>query len=68
MGWSELSDDLSTWTIAADRSKNGVAHVVPLSPQAQKILIDARRRADLVFPGERGLFNGWSKIEGPARQ
>ena len=61
MVWSELSDDLSTWTIAADRSKNGVAHVVPLSPQGQKILKDARRRADLVFPGERGLFNGWSK-------
>jgi integrase len=61
MAWSELSDDFSTWTIAADRSKNGVAHVVPLPPQAQKILNDARRRADLVFPGERGLFNGWSK-------
>jgi integrase len=61
MAWSELSDDLCTWTIAADRSKNGVAHVVPLSPQAQKILKDARRHADLVFPGERGLFNGWSK-------
>jgi integrase len=61
MTWSELSDDLSTWTIAADRSKNGVAHVVPMPPQAQKILTDATRRADLVFPGERGLFNGWSK-------
>jgi integrase len=61
MAWSELSNDLSTWTIAADRCKNGLAHVVPLSPQAQKIVKDARRRADLVFPGERGLFNGWSK-------
>jgi integrase len=61
MVWSELSDDLSTWTIAADRSKNGASHVVPLSLQAQKILKDARPRAGLVFPGERGLFNGWSK-------
>jgi integrase len=57
MTWSELSDDLSIWTIPAERSKNGVAHVVPLSPQAQKILKDATPRADLVFPGERGLFN-----------
>jgi integrase len=61
MAWAELSDDLSTWTIAADRAKNGVAHVVPLSPQAQKILKDQRTRKDLVFAGERGLFNGWSK-------
>jgi integrase len=64
MAWSELSDDLSIWTIAAERCKNGVAHVVPLSSQAQKILKDARRRADLVFPGERGLFNSWSKSKG----
>ena len=34
MEWAELSDDLSTFTIPANRSKNGVARIVPLSAQA----------------------------------
>ena len=42
MTWDEIAADLSTWTIPASRAKNGVAHLVPLSPQAQAIL---RRRA-----------------------
>ena len=49
-----VADDLSTWTIPADRSKNGVAHVVPLAPQAL-VLVNASRRADLVFPGVAAL-------------
>ena len=35
MTWDELAPDLSTWTIPGDRAKNGVAHIVPLSPQAR---------------------------------
>jgi integrase len=30
IAWNEISDDLATWTMACDRTKNGVAHVVPL--------------------------------------
>lgn len=33
MGWVELDRATSTWTIPADRAKNGVAHIVPLSTQ-----------------------------------
>ena len=38
MTWDEIAPDLSVWTIPASRAKNGVAHVVPLSPQAQTVL------------------------------
>jgi integrase len=68
MTWDELAPDFSAWTIPASRAKNGVAHVVPLSPQAQSVLRAAssfKREADgsrdLVFPGESGVFSGWSK-------
>ena len=29
MNWGEISDDLATWTMPGERTKNGVAHVVP---------------------------------------
>jgi integrase len=61
--WSEIDPDLKTWTIPSSRAKNGTAHLVPLSREAQAILHDAQRlnEASLVFPGDRGVFAGWSK-------
>ena len=64
----EIAPDLSVWTISTSRAKNGVAHVVPLSPQAQTLLRAAPRineggndnLPDLVFPGEPGALSGWS--------
>jgi integrase len=69
MTWDEITPDLSVWTIPASRAKNGAAHVVPLSPQAQTVLGAAPRliretddgSPDLVFRGEPGVFSGWSK-------
>jgi integrase len=73
MTCEEVAPDLSTWTIPGDRAKNGVAHFVPLPPQAQAILrkaprieLDAPGKSDhptLVFPGQRGPFNGFSKAK-----
>jgi integrase len=34
MSWAELDRAASTWTIPADRAKNGVAQIVPLSATA----------------------------------
>lgn len=34
MRWVELDRPTATWTIPADRAKNGIAHIVPLSPLA----------------------------------
>ena len=45
MTWDEISPDLSTWTIPASRAKNNVAHVVPLTPEAQDVLRKALRFA-----------------------
>jgi integrase len=36
--WAEMDLRTGWWTIPAERSKNGLAHRVPLSPQAVKVL------------------------------
>lgn len=38
MKWDELDLGAGWWTLPAQRTKNGLAHRVPLSPQALKIL------------------------------
>ena len=68
MTWDEIAPDLSAWTIPASRAKNGVAHLVPLSTQAQAILrlrhaARASANPSLVFPGLRGPFSGYSKAK-----
>jgi integrase len=75
MTWDELAPDLSTWTIPGSRTKNGTAHIVPLSPLAQSIIKaavrlskdDADEEADdkpeFVFRGRAGAFNGFSKAK-----
>lgn len=67
MTWEEIAPDLSAWTIPGRRAKNGVSHVVPLSPKAQAIIRKAPRltqggdEPELVFAGLRGTFSGFSK-------
>ena len=55
MRWDQISD--GWWTVPAEVAKNGLAHRVPLTPQAQ-LLLDAIRplSADTgwVFPGVGG--------------
>jgi len=77
MNWNEISDDLSTWTLPSERTKNGMPHVVPLSAPVSDLIRDLLpenaaeaihavqdRRASgaLVLPGAAGTpFSGWSK-------
>jgi integrase len=77
MTWGEMSDDLSTWTMPGERTKNGISHVVPLSGAARDLLRESlpeddtkravtERRASgaLVLPGLLGTpFAGWSKAK-----
>jgi integrase len=51
MRWSELSDDLTVWTIPGARMKRGQAHVVALSRQARDALRSVARikGQDLIF-------------------
>lgn len=60
----EISADGYSWTIPAERCKNGEAHTLPLPPLAREIIAAACRASDhkqLVFPvharGEKD-FNG----------
>ena len=72
MAWGEISDDLATWTLPGERTKNGAAHGVPLSAPARDILraglpdgADHRGAAGgLLLPGAFGTpFAGWSKAK-----
>jgi integrase len=71
MTWGEISENLATWTLPGERTKNGAAHAVPLSTAARDLLravlpADANRHAsgELVLPGAVGTpFAGWSKAK-----
>ena len=70
MAWSELSDDLTIWSLPAARTKNGTAHNVPLSAPVRNLLKpfmcedhgEHHASGQLLFPGMAGTpFVGWSK-------
>jgi integrase len=79
MNWVEIADDLTTWTVPGERTKNGAPNMVPLSTPARDLLRallpesdgDARRAIEnrrakglLALPGALGTpFSGWSKAK-----
>jgi integrase len=79
MAWNEISEDLATWTLPSERTKNGAAHTVPLSElardllrallpkdgkEAKHVLNDWRATGALALPGAAGTpFAGWSKTK-----
>jgi integrase len=79
MAWDEISENLASWTLPGQRTKNGEVHLVPLSEpardllkallpenanQAKRLLNDRRATGALVFPGAVGTpFAGWSKAK-----
>jgi len=67
MQWAEIDTNAKTWTIAKERSKNGVAHEIPLVDAAIKILEALPRiegRSGLVFTltGSSPIY-GFSKVK-----
>ena len=38
MAWSEFSEDGSTWTLPATRSKNGMAHTLPITDLMREVI------------------------------
>ena len=59
MAWNEISEDFATWNLPAHRTKNGVAHTVPLSEMARDLL---KGLAASDASKQRGDgFAGWSK-------
>jgi integrase len=79
MAWNEISEDLMTWTLPGERTKNGVVHTVPLNApardllrallpadanEAKRALNDRRITGALIQPGALGTpFAGWSKAK-----
>ena len=79
MAWKEISDDLTIWHLPPERTKNGAAHMVPLSApasdllrellpddanEAKRVLSDRRATRTLALPGALGTsFAGWSKAK-----
>ncbi|MXP28882.1 tyrosine-type recombinase/integrase [Porphyrobacter algicida] len=64
MRWGEIDFDAKTWVIPSERSKNGKAHVVPLSAFALAVLEDVPRflDCDYVFTTTRkSPISGFSK-------
>jgi integrase len=62
--WSEIDLEARTITIAKERTKNGMEHIVPLPDAALSIVQGIMRRGDrdFVFGIARdGGFSGWSK-------
>jgi len=54
MRWNEINGDM--WTISAERAKNGLAHRVPLSPQAIALLDAAKEisgESEYLFPSPK---------------
>ena len=55
--WDEIDWKTNTWSIPAERMKNGQPHRVPLSRQALKILewqrISVSEKLELVFPSKK---------------
>jgi integrase len=65
MAWQEISEDLTTWMLPGERTKNGAAHTIPLSAPARDLLKAKTGVAGgLVLPGALGTpFAGWSKAK-----
>ena len=64
MKWSELSDDRTLWTIPAGRTKNHREHVVPLAPQARKLLANRVSSGDLIFSTTTTTaVSGWNRLK-----
>jgi integrase len=61
MRWSELDPERGTWTIPAERTKNGRVHVLPLPPMAWEMIGAVPHRAgiDHLFGRSRGGERGY---------
>jgi integrase len=66
MRWGEIDWDAQTWRIPAERSKNGRAHMVPLSSAALSILKDRQKdgiNSSYVFSRGSRPFRGFSRLK-----
>ena len=61
---SELSEDLATWTIPGNRTKNHRVHIVPLPPMTRDIVRGIDPHGDLIFTTNgKTPVSGFSKFK-----
>lgn len=53
MRWTEIDFANAWWTLPRERSKNKLAHRVPLVPSAIALLHQLKNDSEFVFPGQR---------------
>lgn len=65
LGWLEINKAARQIELPEARTKNGRAHVVPLSTEALEVLADADRghEREFVFGRGAGGFSGWSRAK-----
>ena len=67
--WSEVNLDARTWLLPAERAKNGLEHLVPLTDEAVALLRQQPQDGPWVFPAPKGgryAVNNLSKALKPA--
>ena len=70
MRWSEISDDMTRWTMPGTRMKNGRPHDVHLSEAAREILrsLPKVQGCDLIFSTTAGRLTSDKEPKGPRRR
>ena len=65
MRWSELDLERAMWSLPAERTKNRLPHLVPLSRQAVELIAAQGRQdgRDYVFGEGEGPYSGWSRAK-----
>ncbi|MGA7326914.1 MAG: integrase arm-type DNA-binding domain-containing protein [Rhodomicrobium sp.] len=64
MRWCELNIADRTWTIPAERAKNGLEHIVPLPAQAMAIIEALPKHANFVFSTTGNTpISGFAKLK-----
>jgi integrase len=60
MRWTEFDLDAGAWTLPKERSKNGLAHTLALTPSMRSIIdsVPRRERFDILW-GYRNGFTSW---------
>ncbi|WBL33756.1 integrase arm-type DNA-binding domain-containing protein [Sinirhodobacter sp. HNIBRBA609] len=62
--WQEVDFATNTWTVPPERMKRGVAHRVPLSEQALKVLAAVKGLdQDLIFPSAQRARGDLAKVQ-----
>src|SRR6185312_2927848 len=67
--WAEVDLDARTWLLPAERSKNGMEHLVPLTDEVVALLRQQPHSGPWVFPAAKGgryAVNNLSKALRPA--